>query len=128
VSLRVVGAGLPRTGTSSLKAALERLLGGRCFHMAQIPGHPFNLGTDWETALSDGAPDWHRMLEGFVQEAVIAAYERHNDHVRSTASPNRPLEWQPGDGWGPICGALELPVPDESFPWLNKREDWGTSS
>src|SRR5437867_5865647 len=45
MSLRVVGAGLPRTGTSSLKDALEELLGGPCLHMSTIPGHPFDLGT-----------------------------------------------------------------------------------
>ena len=35
VSLRVVGAGLGRTGTNSLKLALERLLGGPCYHMSR---------------------------------------------------------------------------------------------
>lgn len=34
--LRVVGAGLPRTGTRSLRAALERLLGGACYHMSTL--------------------------------------------------------------------------------------------
>ena len=29
----VLGAGLPRTGTLSLKTALEHLLGGPCYHM-----------------------------------------------------------------------------------------------
>lgn len=44
MGLRIVGAGLPRTGTSSLRLALEQLLGGRCYHMSVIPGHPFDLG------------------------------------------------------------------------------------
>ena len=30
--LAVIGAGLPRTGTLSVKAALEFLLGGPCYH------------------------------------------------------------------------------------------------
>ena len=29
----VVGAGFPRTGTLSLKTALEKLLNGKCYHM-----------------------------------------------------------------------------------------------
>ena len=29
----LLGAGLPRTGTLSLKTALEHLLGGPCYHM-----------------------------------------------------------------------------------------------
>ena len=36
MSLRVVGAGLGRTGTTSLKVALERLLGGPCYHMFEV--------------------------------------------------------------------------------------------
>lgn len=34
--LRVVGAGLPRTGTRSLSIALELLLGGTCYHMMTL--------------------------------------------------------------------------------------------
>ena len=36
MALQVIGAGLGRTGTSSLKAALELLLGGRCYHMYEL--------------------------------------------------------------------------------------------
>ena len=36
MSLRVVGAGLGRTGTHSLKLALETLLGAPCYHMIEI--------------------------------------------------------------------------------------------
>lgn len=36
MSLRVIGAGLPRTGTTSLKAALEQLLDGPCYHMFEF--------------------------------------------------------------------------------------------
>lgn len=34
--LQVIGAGLPRTGTTSLKAGLERLLDGPCYHMFEL--------------------------------------------------------------------------------------------
>lgn len=66
MKLRVVGAGLPRTGTSSLRAALEQLLGGRCCHMSALPGHPFNLGAGWQQALAGEAPIWNLLLEDYV--------------------------------------------------------------
>jgi Sulfotransferase domain len=66
MSLRVIGAGLPRTGTSSLSKALERLVGGRCYHMSVVPGHPFDLGADWDLALADGQPEWDKVFEGFT--------------------------------------------------------------
>ena len=32
----VIGAGLPRTGTMSMQAALEKLFNGPCYHMLQV--------------------------------------------------------------------------------------------
>jgi hypothetical protein len=66
MALQVVGAGLPRTGTASLNIALEHLLGGRCYHMREIPGHPFDLGPAWERALAGEAVDWDRLFEGYT--------------------------------------------------------------
>jgi hypothetical protein len=66
MALQVVGAGLPRTGTTSLNKALERLLGGRCYHMNVIPGHPFNLGAGWDRALAGEIPDWEELMDGYV--------------------------------------------------------------
>lgn len=66
MNLRVIGAGLPRTGTASLKIALGQLLGGRTNHMQEIPGHPFNLGQAWEQALRGESPDWAQLYDGYV--------------------------------------------------------------
>jgi hypothetical protein len=66
MKLRVVGAGLPRTGTASLAVALERLLGGRIYHMSVIPGHPFELGTGWNQALAGETHDWDRLFDGYI--------------------------------------------------------------
>jgi sulfotransferase family protein len=66
MNLRVPGAGLPRTGTSSLKDALESLLGGRCYHMRVIPGHPLDLRAGWDRALAGDAPDWDQLFDGYV--------------------------------------------------------------
>ena len=64
--LRVVGAGLPRTGTKSLKAALEILLGGTCYHMTEL----FNRHAEdlpvWQEAIRGGDVDWASFLPEFV--------------------------------------------------------------
>jgi hypothetical protein len=62
-----------------------------------------------------------RFLE---RDEAIAAYERHNMDVRSTADPSRLVEWEPGDGWGPICAALGVPVPQEPFPHANTTDEF----
>jgi len=40
LDLKVIGAGMGRTGTTSLKAALETLLKGPCFHFLEYKSHP----------------------------------------------------------------------------------------
>lgn len=199
MTLRVVGAGLPRTGTGSLKEALSQLLGGRCYHMNVIPGHPFDLGDGWRRALAHETVDWDQLLAGFVASAdwpaslfwrelseaypdalvllsmredaetwwhsadetilpyarmamspdwkegrglvdileyfagtqqwdnpalMMDLYKRHNDEVRATIPAERLLEWRAQDGWEPICRALDLPIPNQPFPWNNSRSTW----
>jgi hypothetical protein len=195
--MRVIGAGLGRTGTASLKAALEQLLGGRCYHMFEVRERPedpdvwgdayegrppawrsffadYQATVDWPAApfwpeLSDTYPDaiillswrdpdawwtsasntifqglatyfepdapddgWTRMGRGMMtafspgwrdESAAKAAYIAYNDHVRTTAPADRLVEWQPGDGWEPICHALGLAVPDVAFPHENTTAD-----
>lgn len=65
MTLRIVGAGLPRTGTSSLRRALEGLLGGPCCHMSALPGHPFDLGPAWDAALAGQPTDWGALLQPY---------------------------------------------------------------
>ena len=65
--LRVVGAGLPRTGTKSLMEALELLLGGRCYHMTELFQHPEDLPT-WRAALGGEEIEW----SSFPPDSVAA--------------------------------------------------------
>lgn len=200
MNLRVVGAGLPRTGTHSLKLALEHLLGGQCYHMREIPGHPFDLGPGWTLALAGGTPDWDELLGEYIATVdwpasmfwrelsaanpdalvmlsvrdsaetwwqstnetilpvarralapdwkegrdllsllerftgtrhwddpatLMAAYERQTDQVRQTIPQNKLLVMNASEGWAPLCRALNLPVPDDPFPWVNRRSEWG---
>ncbi|HEV3225425.1 MAG TPA: sulfotransferase [Acidimicrobiales bacterium] len=65
MTLKVVGAGVGRTGTHSLKVALEQLLGGRCHHMVEILADPPQMEA-WTDAI-DGRPvDWNEMLANYV--------------------------------------------------------------
>lgn len=193
MSLRIIGAGLGRTGTMSLKMALEELLGAPCYHMATVRDRPDDPDI-WGDAYEGRLPDWHQVFDGFravvdwpaapfwqelseafpdapillstrdadawwksVSETIFIALETYtkpdapddgwtrmgrgmlsrfspdwqnesaakgaflayNDYVRATAPRHRLLEWSPGDGWEPICAALEVDVPDHQFPHVN---------
>jgi Sulfotransferase domain len=61
--MKVIGAGLPRTGTLSQKVALEMLGLGPCYHMVNVLGD-LELVAPWRQAL-DGDPDWDQLFDGF---------------------------------------------------------------
>lgn len=59
--LRVIGAGMGRTGTSSLKHALEQLGFAPCHHMAEVIKHPEEVPT-WQAAARGEQVDWVRFM------------------------------------------------------------------
>jgi len=63
MSLQVIGAGLGRTGTLSLKLALEQLGLGPCYHMAELMMNPER--TPLWIAAADGKPDWDAIFKGY---------------------------------------------------------------
>jgi hypothetical protein len=203
VALEVIGGGLGRTGTASLKQALEHLLGAPCYHMFETFGRPDHLEV-WAAADRGEPPGWDRFFDGYAaaidwpavafwrelvahypdavvvlslrespeewwrsmertiveatgrpatspeqarrrelmngildrrftpgwreRDAAIAAYERHNDAVRTAVPPERLVEWRPGDGWSRLCEGLQRPVPDIAFPHLNTAEEFRAHS
>ena len=54
--MKLIGAGLPRTGTLSQKVALEIIGFGPCYHMVNVLTD-LPLSDTWEAAM-DGDPDW----------------------------------------------------------------------
>ena len=196
MALQIVGAGVGRTGTHSLKIALEQLLGGTCHHMIEMFDRPDLVAsfigaidgetTDWSAVLSEytamvdfpgslfwreiaaanpdapvllstrDAQGWYKSASNTIflsfdkmppelapwmeavrrglhdrfsddfenEDAMIAAYERHNAAVRAEVPAGRLIDWTPSDGWGPICAALNAPVPDEPFPITNTTSEF----
>lgn len=65
MALRVIGAGLGRTGTLSLKLALEHIGFGPCYHMTELMAQASQRMPAW-FALVRGAPDWETIFDGFA--------------------------------------------------------------
>jgi hypothetical protein len=104
MALRVVGAGLGRTGTASLKEALERLLGGPCYHMIEVFGRPEHVPL-WTAAFEGDLPDWDAMFDGFAAG----------------------VDWPIGGIWQPISEAFPdalilLSVRDEDKWWQSASD------
>lgn len=65
MTLQVVGVGVGRTGTRSLKVALERLLRAPCYHMDEVLVNPQHVPL-WEQALSGQPVDWEEIYSGYA--------------------------------------------------------------
>jgi hypothetical protein len=61
---RVIGAGFGRTGTASLKRALETIGFGPCHHMEEVIKNPSEVPT-WEAAARGEKIDWGTFFEGW---------------------------------------------------------------
>lgn len=65
MTLKVIGAGFGRTGTLSLKSALEELGLGPCYHMVETHEHPEHDAM-WLALAKGEATDWRSMLKGYA--------------------------------------------------------------
>ena len=62
--LKIIGPGFGRTGTNSLKLALEHLGFGPCHHMFEVRDNP-ELLADWEAAARGEPVDWDKVFRGY---------------------------------------------------------------
>lgn len=75
--VKVIGAGFGRTGTLSVKAALEELGFAPCYHMREVFEHPDDAAV-WKAAAEGEAVDWHSVLDRYqaaVDWPVCAFYK-----------------------------------------------------
>jgi hypothetical protein len=82
MTLAVVGAGFGRTGTLSMKAALEQLGLGPCYHMAEVISHP-HFAEHWMTAASGQPVKWDVVFNGYrsaVDWPACTFYREQAEH------------------------------------------------
>jgi hypothetical protein len=67
MALQVIGSGFGRTGTMSLKMALEELGLGPCHHMAECMGNPANVPA-WVKATAGEPVDWTEVFDAYSSQ------------------------------------------------------------
>ncbi len=55
---------------------------------------------------------------------MIDYFHRHTEEVKRTIAPERLLVYEAGQGWGPLCKFLDVPVPDAPYPSENTRAEF----
>ena len=64
MALQVIGSGFGRTGTMSLKRALEQLGFGPCHHMEEVLAHPEQV-PHWQSVVAGRAVNWDEVFAGY---------------------------------------------------------------
>ncbi|MCZ4409135.1 hypothetical protein O3Q51_09960 [Cryomorphaceae bacterium 1068] len=199
MAIDIIGVGVGRTGTYSLRMAINQLGYGPCHHMEEVLKNMevqvsrwsealngkadweaiyngFNSAVDWPTAgfyrelikeypnakfiLTERSPkswadsfgstiykllegradapekmhEWLNMVnkvttktgfpDGLDREGLIAGFIAHGKAVREAIPADQLLIFQVKEGWEPLCQFLDKPVPNESFPHSNNREEF----
>src|SRR5689334_12365820 len=67
MALEIIGPGFGRTGTHSLKLALEQLGFGPAHHMYEVRDHPEQLAA-WEAVARGESVDWGEVFRGYCSQ------------------------------------------------------------
>ena len=126
MSLEVIGAGFGRTGTNSLKLALEMLGFGPCHHMHEVATHTEQVPiwedvahgrrTDWESVFAGyrsqvdwpGARYWRELAHAFPAAKVILTVRPAEDWYRSFSATVGPELLAPPTSPEPVALARRL--------------------
>src|SRR5918999_775184 len=112
--MKVIGAGLGRTGTASLQSALEELgfalLSRLVFGSFKTGQGPMTEEIVWQGTFDGKFEDKHHAIEVF---------NRHNEEVQRRVPQEQLLVYEVKEGWGPLCAFLGVEEPDKPFLRLN---------
>ncbi|HEX4095678.1 MAG TPA: sulfotransferase [Caulobacteraceae bacterium] len=98
MGLKVIGAGLPRTGTLSMKHALEQLGFGRCYHMEEVfADHARSRA--WASYFTGGPVDWDEVFDGYGAAVDAPAYIAWRDLIRAYPDAKVVLTMRDADSW-----------------------------
>ncbi|GIF74890.1 sulfotransferase family protein [Asanoa siamensis] len=89
--MRIIGVGFGRTGTRSLRVALERLGAGPCLHMQELSvgAHREREAARWLRAADGETVDWHEMFTGWQSTVDWPACSRWREVC--AAFPDAPV-------------------------------------
>ncbi len=123
--LDVIGAGLGRTGTASLKLALEQLGFGPCHHMLELFQRPGDAAL-WRARARGEPISWDRLLGGFHSAVDWPSAHFWRELVRDFPLAKVILTVREPDAWydsivNTIFKALDQPLPQHDDAARDQR-------
>ena len=78
--IKIIGAGFPRTGTTTLKRSLEILGYSKTYHMKELIVNPDKLPL-WLRLEETGETDWDTLYEGYMATVDFPSYPWYFEHM-----------------------------------------------
>ena len=109
MGLKVIGAGLPRTGTLSMKHALEQLGFARCYHMEEVfTDHA--RAKAWASYFTGGPVDWDQVFDGYGAAVDAPAYIAWRALMKAYPEAKVVLTLRDADSWyDSMCKTILAP-------------------
>lgn len=123
MTLKVIGAGLGRTGTMSLKLALEQLGFGPCYHMTEVFKNP--QAPRWWIEAAEGRPAWEKIFEGYAatvdwpNATFYAELADHYPQAKVILTERDPEAWFRSTQATIFADGAAPPIPD--FAEMNEK-------
>jgi hypothetical protein len=98
MAIRVIGAGIGRTGTMSLKVALEQLGFDKCYHMDELAKNPAHVPV-WIDVANGQQVDWDALFDGYQATVDLPTYVfyselmSHYPEAKVTLTVREPNQW-----------------------------------
>lgn len=125
MTMHVIGAGVGRTGTYSLKLALNQLGVGPCHHMDEVLHHMPVQVPLWDAA-AVGAPDWSAIYAGYRSAVDWPTACFFRELAREFPSAKFVLTQRDPERWADSFGATIYTLlagrdqaPPEMHAWLD---------
>lgn len=98
MAIQIIGAGFPRTGTTSLKRAVEILGFTKCYHMKELLVNPDMLPY-WQELEETGNTDWDTLYEGYMGSVDFPCYPFYKEHLKRYPEAKVILTVRPFESW-----------------------------
>ena len=98
MSIKIIGAGFPRTGTNTLRESLQLLGFNKTYHMKNLLVHPENLHY-WESLRTTGTTDFDGLYDGYVATVDFPCYPWYKQHMKRYPDAKVILSLRPFEKW-----------------------------
>ena len=98
MSIKIIGAGFPRTGTNTLRESLEKLGYVKTYHMKNLLTNPDNLKY-WTTLKTTGTTNWDELYNGYQATVDFPCYPWYKEHMKQYPDAKVILSLRPFEKW-----------------------------